>query len=85
MKKFSMGMMLTGLLLMPVGCGEEAAPVNTPTPGPGAAMHSEAGAAHDAADATKDAADATKDAADATKDAADATKEGADAAKEIAP
>ena len=33
MKKFSMGLMLSSLLLIPVGCGEEAPPVATPDPG----------------------------------------------------
>lgn len=76
MKKFSMGMMLTGLLVMQAGCGEEAAPA--PSPDPGKMMPSAPGGAapeHDAA----------KDGADAPKAGADAPKEGADAAKEVAP
>ena len=89
MKKFSMGMMLSGLLVIQIGCGEEApvnVPVTTPAVDPGTMMHDASkGAAHDAADATKDAADATKDAAAATEDAADATKDAADASKEVAP
>jgi len=85
MKKFSMALMLTGLLVMQVGCGEEAAPVNTPAPDPGAMTHSATGAAHDGADAAKDGADAAKDGADAAKEGADAAKDGADAAKEVTP
>jgi hypothetical protein len=37
MKKFSMGMMLSSLLLIPVGCGEEAPPAPA-TPDPAAMM-----------------------------------------------
>lgn len=89
MKKFSMGMMLSSLLAIQVGCGEEA-PVTPPAADPAAMMHSATDAAkdatHDAVDATKDAVDATKDAADAAVDSsADAVKDGADAAKEVAP
>ena len=92
MKKFSMGMMLSSLLVIQIGCGEEAPPVSLPTPDPGAMMHSASDAAaagHDAAkdgdDAAKDGDDAAKDGADAAKEGADAAKEGADAAKEVAP
>ena len=80
MKKFSMGMMLSALLVIQIGCGEEApgnAPVTPPTTDP--MMHS----APDAA--AHDAADAAKEGADAAKEGADADKEGADAAKEVAP
>ena len=80
MKKFSMGMMLTGLLVMQVGCGEEAAPVDTPVPD-GGAMHS-APAGHDA---VTPGTDTTTPGTDATTPDADATTPGADADKEVVP
>lgn len=90
MKKFSIGMMLSGLLVIQIGCGEEAPPVSTPTPDPGAMMHSGSDAAAAGHDAAKDGADAPKEEAaaaghDAAKEGADAPKEGADAVKEVAP
>ncbi len=81
MKKISMGLMLSSLLAIQVGCGEEA-PVTKPAD-TGAMIDSVKDTATDAVDATKEAA---TDAIDATKEAAtdaiDATK---DAAKEVAP
>jgi len=88
MKKFSMGLMLSSLLLIPVGCGEEAPPVATPDPGAmmghaaDAAAHSADGAAG-AVDAAADkAVDAVDAAADKAVDAVDSAKE---AAKDAAP
>jgi hypothetical protein len=69
MKKFSMGMMLSSLLVIQIGCGEEAP--TTPAADTAAAMES--------------AADAAKECADAAKEGADAAKEGADAVKEVSP
>ena len=91
MKKISMGMMLSSLLLIQIGCGEEAPDNAQPAPAgdPAAMMHSAtdaAAGAHDAAkEDAKEGADAAKEGADDAKEGADAAKEGADAAKEVAP
>ena len=73
MKKFSMGMMLSSLLLIQVGCGEEAPPVATPDPGAMMSHAADAGA-HSAAPATETPATETPateaPATEAVKDAA---------------
>jgi hypothetical protein len=73
MKKFSMGMMLSSLLLIPVGCGEEAPPAPA-TPDPSAMMGHAADAAGHAVDGAADKAGA---AVEGTADAAGAAVEGA--------
>ena len=96
MKKFSMGMMLSSLLLIQVGCGEEAPPAVTPDPSammshaPDAAAHGAGGMADAAADKAGAAVDAAPDKSGAAVDAA-ADKAGAavdgpkEAVKDAAP
>ena len=63
MKKFSMGMMLSSLLLIPVGCGEEAPPAPA-TPDPAAMMgHAVEGDADKAGEVVEGAVEEVKDAA----------------------
>ncbi len=86
MKKISMGMMLSSLLLIQIGCGEEA-PVNVPpATDPGAMIHSAAGEAakgHDAAkDAVKEGTEAVEAGKEAIKEGTEAVKEGEEAVKE---
>ncbi len=84
MKKFSMGMMLSSLLVFQIGCGEEAP--STPAKSPAAAIDSAKEAAgKDPIDAMKEGAGAVKEVPDTAKEGAGVVKEGADAAKEVAP
>ena len=91
MKNISMGMMLSSLLFIQVGCGEEGAS-NAPAGNPSAeAMKTmmntpkgESGheAAKEGAEAAKEGAEAAKEGAEAAKEGVEAAKEGAEAAKE---
>ncbi len=87
MKNISMGMMLSSLLFIQVGCGEEGAS-NAPAGNPSAeAMKTmmntpKGGTGHEGAEAAKEGAEAAKEGVEAAKEGAEAAKEGAEAAKE---
>jgi hypothetical protein len=98
MKKLSMGIMLSGMLFIQIGCSEEA-PVAAPvTPDPAEMMEHAAESMHDAADHAEHAADKAGEAIEGAADkageaidgaadkAGEAVEGAADAAKEaVAP